>query len=56
MRISGIFKKELGLVKKRLMIDGEQKNRWVISDEKKKQLQKQHAQKSYDPEEELEKF
>jgi predicted P-loop ATPase len=39
MRIASIFKKELGLVKIRKMVDGEQKNRWYISEKKLKELQ-----------------
>ena len=39
MRIGNIFKKELGLIKIRKMIDGEQKNRWYISEKKLKELQ-----------------
>jgi len=38
LRISNIFKKELGLEKIRKTIDGERKSRWYITDKKTKEL------------------
>lgn len=49
MRIATIFKKELGLEKSRRMVNGEQKNRWYISEKKLKQLQAKNATKSTTP-------
>ena len=48
MRIANIFKKQLGLDKRREMIDGERKTIWRISDEKIEELKKQNA-KNTDP-------
>lgn len=48
MRIGTIFKKELGLEKRREMIDGERKTRWYICDEKLKELQQNEAQQIVD--------
>jgi hypothetical protein len=45
-RIGTIFKKQLGLEKKREMIDGERKNRWYITEAKLKQLQANNARKT----------
>jgi len=43
MRIANIIKKELGLVKDRVTIDGDRFTVWVISPEKKKELQERSA-------------
>lgn len=53
IRMSNIFKKELGLAKYRKMIDGENKNRWMISPKKIKQLQARNIKKTETPLEEL---
>ena len=53
MRIGNIFKNQLGLVKIRRMVDGEQKNRWYISEDKKKQLQARNAKQYKTPLDEL---
>ena len=49
IRIAAILKKELGLVKIRKMVDGEQKNRWYISEAKQKELQARNATKKTTP-------
>jgi predicted P-loop ATPase len=53
MRIATIFKKELGLEKSRRMVNGEQKNRWYISEKKLKLLQAKNAAKTVTDLEEL---
>ena len=45
-RIAVIFKKELGLIKIRKQINGEQKNRWYITEKKLKELQAKNAIKT----------
>ncbi len=40
MRIANILRKEAGMDKRQIMIDGERKTRWFISDAKVKELQK----------------
>ncbi len=43
LRIGNIFRKQLGLERRREMIDGERKNRWYISPKKLKELQNKNA-------------
>lgn len=43
MRISNVFKKVLGLEKKRVMVDNEQRMRWILSPQKVAQLQEKNA-------------
>lgn len=46
MRIGNILRHHLGMDKRRVMIDGVQKNRYFIVEKKLKELQKHHAQRS----------
>jgi len=45
MRIANIFRNQLGLEKIRKMVDGEQKNRWYISEKKQKELKDNPSKK-----------
>ena len=45
LRIGNIFRRELGLERRREMIEGERKNRWYISEKKLKELQTEQYRK-----------
>lgn len=49
IRIGNVFKNQLGLTKIRKMVDGEQKNRWYISDDKQKELQAKNVKQKKMP-------
>lgn len=48
MRIASVFKNEAGLEKKRVMVMGDQKMRWVLTEKKAKELQEKNASDTRD--------
>ncbi len=48
MRIASILKKAAGMTKKRVMVEGTQKNRWYITDERLEKLQNKNAPSTKD--------
>lgn len=49
MRIAQILKKAVGLEKRRVMVDGDRKTRWMLTPERSKQLQQNNAPSTRDP-------
>ncbi len=49
MRIANIFRKQLGLDKRQITVDGERKNRWFITDEMIKRMERIKVNKTTEP-------